>query len=293
LRLRGKNLKNRINCFLLLLRDDLMDVLTAILYIVLFIVLMLFVFSMGLLTPIVGNKDIISVLTIGFIVGLVGGAFFITPIYQEIPYVVGSIEKTFTGTNERLNIEVSPIVDLNKLLKDLNKTEGVVSVANKGVVIKTDPFSNSRKKNIEDKLLIVDKNFKNFSVNETGVISISITDGHNPHDAIKTLGDWLMYTGGINIKYSLIHIQIEVKPSNVDDIVKFLNSENIVVTSIEGPVENSINNTKNIMLDNNFVIVLSGFFGVIIALISIFIDDIRPVVNRFVDKIKKIILEKL
>ena len=278
---------------MLLLRDDLMDVLTAILYIVLFIVLMLFVFSMGLLTPIVGNKDIISVLTIGFIVGLVGGAFFITPIYQEIPYVVGSIEKTFTGTNERLNIEVSPIVDLNKLLKDLNKTEGVVSVANKGVVIKTDPFSNSRKKNIEDKLLIVDKNFKNFSVNETGVISISITDGHNPHDAIKTLGDWLMYTGGINIKYSLIHIQIEVKPSNVDDIVKFLNSENIVVTSIEGPVENSINNTKNIMLDNNFVIVLSGFFGVIIALISIFIDDIRPVVNRFVDKIKKIILEKL
>ncbi|WP_225370647.1 hypothetical protein [Methanobrevibacter arboriphilus] len=36
----------------------------------------MFVFSMGLLTPIIGKKDIISVLAIGFVVGLVGGTFF-------------------------------------------------------------------------------------------------------------------------------------------------------------------------------------------------------------------------
>ena len=266
-----------------------MDILTAILYIILFMVLMLFVFSMGLLIPIVGNKDIISVLAIGFIVGLVGGAFFVTPIYQEIPYVVGSIVETFTGDNELINIEVSPIVDLNKLLIDLNETEGIISIIHKGVEVKTDPFSSGRKKIIEEKLPIVDKNFNNFSVNETGVIYLNVPEGYEPHAAIKKLGDWLMYTGEINIRYTLIHIQIEAKPSNVDDIVKFLNSENIVVTSIEGPVEDSINNTKNLMLDNNYIIVLSGFFGVIIALISIYIDDIRPVVKRFLDKIKEII----
>jgi len=248
---------------------------------------MIFVFSMGLLTPIIGKKDIISVLVIGFIVGLVGGAFFIVPIYQEVPNVVGSIEKTIAGGYERINIEVSPIVDLNKLLIDLNKTEGVVSIINKGVIIKTDPFSNSRKKIIENKLSIVDKDFKNFSVNESGIIAINVTPGHNPNTGIKTLGDWLMYTGEINIRYTLIHIQIVAKPSNVDDIVKFLNSENIVVTSIEGPVENSVDNTKSSMLDNSIIIFLFGVIGVIVALTGIYFDEIRPVLNRFLSRFKK------
>lgn len=264
-----------------------MDVITAIVYIILFIVLMIFVFSMGLLTPIIGKKDIISVLAIGFIVGLVGGAFFITPIYQEIPNVVGSFEETFTGENERINIEVSPIVDLNKLLTNLNKTEGVISVLNKGVVIKTDPFSNNRKKIIEEKIPVVDKDFKNFSVNESGIIAINVTEGHNPNTAIKTLGDWLMYTGEINIRYSIIHLQIVAKPSNVDDIVNYLHSENIVVTSVEGPVQSSVNNTKSSMLDNNLVIILSGIIGVIVALISIFLDEITPILKRFINRFRK------
>jgi len=264
-----------------------MDVITAIIYIVLFIVLMVFVFSMGLLTPIIGKKDVISVLAIGFIVGLVGGAFFITPIYQEVPNVIGSVQETFTGENEKINIEVSPIVDLNKLLTNLNKTKGVISVLNKGVIIKTDPFSNSRKKTIEEKIPIVDENFKNFSVNESGIIAINITEGYNPNAAIKTLRDWLMYTGEINIRYSLIHLQITANPSDVDDIVKYLNSENIVVTSIEGPVENSVNETKGSMLDNNIVILLSGVIGVIVAVVSIFIDEITPVIKRFLSRIKR------
>ena len=267
--------------------DDLMDVLTAIIYLILFIVLMVFVFSMGLLTPIIGKKDIISVLAIGFIVGLVGGLFFITPIYQELPYVVGTIQETFNGEDEKINIEVSPIVDIDALLKELNNTDEVISVYNKGIIIKTDPFPNYRKKIIEEKIPIVDKNFNNFSINESGEIHIYFNEWHDPNKAIKTLADWLMYTGEINTRYSLIYIEITAKPSDVDKIVEFLHSENIAVTSIEGPVESAVTNTKNIMPDNNIAILFCGIIGVIVGLISIYIDEIGPAFKRIISKIRK------
>jgi hypothetical protein len=264
-----------------------MDVLTAIIYLVLFIILMVFVFSMGLLTPIIGQKDILSVLAIGFIVGLVGGLFFITPIYQEIPYAIGSFHENFNVEDEKINIEVSPIVDTDSLLTKLNNTEEVISVLNKGIVIKTDPFPNYRKKIIEEKIPIVDKNFENFSVNETGEIHIFFTKGHDPNAAIKTLADWLMYTGEINTRYSLIYIEITTKPSDVDKIVEFLNSENIAVTSVEGPVESAIEDTKNLMPDNNVAILLCGVIGFIVALISIYLDEIVPAIKKFILKIRK------
>ena len=248
---------------------------------------MIFVFSMGLLTPIVGKRDIISVLAIGFIVGIVGGAFFITPVYQELPYAVGSFNEAISGENEIMNIEVSPIVDLNKLLTTLNNTEGVILVENKGVVITTDPFSDSRKSIIEEKIPVVDKNFKNFSVDKRGLITINFTADHNPNAGIRTLADWLMFTGGINTRYSLYHIQITANPSKSNEIIDYLHSENIVVTSVKGPIENSIESTKSVMLDNNLSILLSGFFGLFIAFISIYIDEIRPKVNKLISKIKK------
>lgn len=264
-----------------------MDILSATIYIILFIVLMIFIFSMGLLTPIIGKKDILSVLAIGFVVGIVGGAFFITPIYEEIPNVVGTVQQTITGENEKINIEVSPIVDIDKLMTDLNKTNGVISIINKGIDVKTDPFSTERKNIIEEKIPIVDKNFENFSVNKSGMISINFTKDYNPSTALKTLSDWLMYSAGINTKYSLIKIQIIAEPSEVDNIVQFLHSENIVVTSIEGPVQNAVNNTKNSMLDNGLVVLIAGIIGIIVALVGIFFDNIFTVIRNFIKKIRK------
>lgn len=242
---------------------------------------------MGLLTPIIGRKDMISVIAIGFVVGIVGGAFFITPIYEEIPYVYGTVEEAFSEETEKINIEVSPILDVNKLMTNLNKTKGVISVVNKGIEVKTDSFSSERKNIIEEKIPVVDKNFENFSVNKSGMITINFTEDYNPTAALKTLSDWLMYSGGINTRYSLIKIQIVAEPSEVNNIVKYLHSENIVVKSTEGPIENAVNNTKNSMLDSNLVIILSGVIGVIVALISIFIDDIRTIYRNFNKKNRK------
>ncbi len=263
-----------------------MDIITSIIYIFLFILLMVFVFSMGLLTPIIGKKDILSVLAIGFVVGLVGGTFFITPIYQEMPYVVGSIYETIGENNETIIIEVSPSVDRNKLISELNQKEGVISVINKGIILKTDPFSESTKQIIEDKVPIVDENFKNYSVNTEGLISINFTHNYDPSKAISTLTEWLMYSSGINVKYSSVIININAKSNSVNEVTDYLHSNNIVISSINGPVQSAINNTKMSMLDNNYVILISGIIGLVVALISIFFDNILEGIRRFIAKIK-------
>ena len=263
-----------------------MDLLSSIVYIVLFVVLMIFVFSMGLLTPISERKDILSVLAIGFIVGLVGGAFFLTPIYQDIPAFVGSVQEALGGT-ETMTIEISPSVNYTKVMDELQKKEGVISVINKGIYVKTDPFPEDRKKLIEDRLVILDENFKSFHVNETGEIDINFTNGYNPKTAIKKLSDWLMYTGGINLRYSLIQVELVVKSGSVDEITQYLHSNAIVVSSVSGSVQNAINNTEDIMVDDTGVILISGVIGVIVALISIYYDNISSTLGNFHDKVKR------
>lgn len=242
---------------------------------------------MGLLTPIIGKKDILSVLAIGFIVGLVGGGFFLSPIYQKIPYIAGAMQELIGEDNETIEIEVSLVVNQTKLVSELKQKEGVISVVNKGIVLQTDPFSEGRKSIIEEKIPVVDKKFENFSVDKNGFISINFTEGHDPNNAIETLKEWLMYSSEINVKYALININITAKSSSVDEITKYLNSENIVVKTIQGPVQSAINNTKNSMLDSNSFILVSGIVGLIVALISIFFDNITEVIRKFIKKIRK------
>ncbi|RBQ22539.1 hypothetical protein ALNOE001_17350 [Candidatus Methanobinarius endosymbioticus] len=263
-----------------------MDILSAIIYIILFLVLMIFVFSMGLLTPIIGKKDIISVLVIGFVVGLVGGVFFVSPIYQDIPYVAGSIQEVINGDNETIEVEVSPVFNQTKIVSELKQKEGVMSVSNKGVVLQTDPFSDERKAIIEEKIPYIDNNFNKFLVDKKGIMAINFTQGLDPNQAINTLKEWLMYSSEINVKYGLINMNINVKSYNVDEVTKYLNSENIVVKSVEGPVHNAINDTKNSMLDSNSIIFLSGIIGLIVALISIFLDKITATIRKFIIKIR-------
>ena len=262
-----------------------MDFLSSMIYIVLFIVLMIFIFSMGLLTPINEKKDILSVLAIGFIVGIVGGAFFITPIYQDIPSFIGTVQEVLGGT-ETMNIEISPTVNYTKVMDDLNTKEGVVSVVNRGIHVKTDPFPKERKKLIEERLIILDENFKSFDVDESGEICINFTSGYNPKLAIEKLSDWLMYTGGINLRYSLIRVQVTVNAGHVDEITQYLHSNNIVVSSVNGSVQDAIRNTQESMLDDTGVILLSGLIGTIVALISIFYDNISSAIRNFWDKLK-------
>ena len=57
-----------------------MDILIAIVYVILFIILMVFVFSIGMLKPFMPKKEIALVLVVAFLIGSIGGAFFLEPL---------------------------------------------------------------------------------------------------------------------------------------------------------------------------------------------------------------------
>ena len=63
-------------------RDKNMETLAVILMIALFVLVLVFIFSTALLTPLIGKKNLIFVILLGFTVGAVGGAFFIAPVFD-------------------------------------------------------------------------------------------------------------------------------------------------------------------------------------------------------------------
>ncbi|MDR0900885.1 MAG: hypothetical protein LBM26_04420, partial [Methanobrevibacter sp.] len=155
-----------------------------------------------------------------------------------------------------------------------------------GVIVKTDPFSVERKQNIEDKLQILDENFKSYEIDSAGEIRLKIPPTYDPSKAISTLSDWLMYTGEINTKYAVIQLQLRVEASKLEEIQKYINSRDIVASSVEGPVQDTIENTKEAMPNNNILIFIFGLVGILVALLGVFFDDIIKFIREFIKNIK-------
>ena len=68
--------------------------------------IMVFAFSMGILSPYVGRKEIVSIILIGFVLGAIGGYFFIDPIYEESPYIIGNVQGLFTLDSEVIYLNI-------------------------------------------------------------------------------------------------------------------------------------------------------------------------------------------
>lgn len=270
-----------------------MDILTSIIFIILFIVMMVFIFSMGLLAPMIGKKGLVSVLVISFIIGLVAGAYFLSPLYEELPYVIGSTNQAFNGESEIIDIDLSTKRNASNIIKNLSTIKGVNSVKNNGIFLETSKFSEGRKKIIEDKVAIVDENFKSWNVDSNGIININITEGYDANEAIAILSEWLMYSAGIQTKYSLIKIQIYADASESQNVLDYLESQSIVVSSVKGPVHDSIENTKKNMPDRNVIIFLCGILGLIIGLIGVYFDETRVMINDIKTRINNRTLYKI
>ena len=262
-----------------------MDIITAIIFIVLFIIFLIFVFSMALVSPIDGKKGIVSLIAAGFIIGIIGGSFLIAPIYEEIPYVAGTFQRIF-GEDEKVYIEFSTRTNATTFIKEIEKIDGVSSVENDGLYLETTSFSNERKKFIEAKIPLIDKNFKSWKVDSSGKIQINLTENYDPNNAVKTLSDWLVFTADIQTKYSIIKLKINVDPNKIDNVLNFLNSKGIVVSSVEGSVQETVDNTKNSMLDTNIIIFLMGILGVLVASFGIYYDETIEYYKELKEKTK-------
>lgn len=262
-----------------------MDVLVALLMIILFVVLLIFVFSMALLTPIIGKKNLLFVVFMGFMVGIVGGAFFIAPLYDDVPEMARGFYQYTSNANETIGVEVSTNIDITEFMDNVKKMDGVLEVYSSGIVIKTDPFSEQRKKLIEEKIPLIDENITSWKVNSSGTIILTAKKGYNPENAIKNLADWMMLTGGINTKYSMVKVSIVAQSSKVDSIIKEISQEQIVVIGVQGPVEEKIKWLNQVLPDKFSIILLCGFLGMIVGLAGVFIDSIVTFVKDLKNKL--------
>ena len=262
-----------------------MDTLVAILMVVLFLILLIFVFSTALLTPIIGKKNLLFVIFIGFMVGIVGGAFFIAPLYDDLPEMTRGFYYYTSSANGTIGVDVSTNIDITEFIDTTKKMDGVFDVYSSGIIIKTDPFPDNRKKIIEEKIPLIDPNITSWKIDNAGTITIVTKKGYNPETAISTLAEWLMFTGGINTKYSMVHVSIIAQTNKIDNITKTISQQDIVITGIEGPVEEKIQWLDNALPDKNNIIILCGIIGMLTGLAGVFIDTIMSYLNNLRNKI--------
>lgn len=259
-----------------------MDFLISIILIILFIVLMIFILSMALLTPYIGRKNFISVIVIGFIIGAVGGAFLLTPVYNDIPDMSRGFFQTFSTEPETIFVDVSTHVDINEFISKVKKQKGVKAVRTHDIELRTDNFTDSQARNIRDRISILNPNFTNSTVHTNGTILIKFKSGTNPKTSIDQLSEWLIYTSEINTRYSIITVEVDVDPRELNNVKKYIDDGNVVIKDVKGPVEDQVKGLENFLPNSYVMIFLCGILGISVGLIGIFIDEI----TRFFENLK-------
>jgi len=262
-----------------------MDTLAVIIMISLFILLMAFVFSAALLTPIIGKRNLFFVISLGFVVGIVGGIFFISPVFDDLPVLASSFYQSTSNDLETLNLNVSTNIDINRFIEDTKNVKGVKEVAVSGITVKTSQFSPKWRNTLKNRIIASNKDIKNVEIVSNDTLKIEIAQS-NPQEVIKELEDWLMLVGAIDVKFSTTHLVIKVETSQMNSVIDHVSKE-AVVTSIKGPTQNKINTLKSILPDKNNLIILCGFIGVLTGLLGLFIDSILGVIGDIKERMVK------
>ena len=257
-----------------------MDIITTIIYIVLFIIMMVFVFSIGMLKQYMPKREVLLVLVVAFLIGAIGGAFFLDPIYDELPAVASVVEKNMPDNEETLHLDLSSSIDTNKLWESLSSMEGFKSFDEVSISIPMWSF-NEREHDYFDSIVgNIDSHYKGYNVTSNS-IEIVLDDNYTSSQALKSFSDWYKLVYGETISYAQIKAVLVVDSSKLDTFEQALLDKGIVASSIEGPVQDSLNNTNSSMLSNIEFTVVCGVVGVIVAIIGIYMDSIVPAYRRF------------
>ncbi|NYB52866.1 MAG: hypothetical protein HVN35_09960 [Methanobacteriaceae archaeon] len=264
-----------------------METLFVIVMIVLFILLLAFVFSTALLTPFIGKKNFLFVIAMGFIVGVIGGAFFIAPVYDDLPDMARALYMSTSEEQEVITINISTDSNVNQAIEEVKKIPGVLSVESGEITVKTTTISNAWKSSIESRITTANSNITSGKVVSSDTMMVQIKPGSNPTEVIKKLKSWLVLVSGIDIKFSIVQVKVVVDASKVDEVVKQLPQGEVVVTEISGPVEKEIQSLKNILPSKNNVILFCGFLGIIVGLVGMFIDSILRGLKGIKDLLRK------
>jgi hypothetical protein len=264
-----------------------METIFVIIMIILFLLLMAFVFSTALLTPLIGKKNFLFVIGLGFVVGLIGGAFFIAPVYDDLPDMARGIYMSTTNQQETITLNISTDSDVNKAIADVRNIPGVQSVESGEITVKTTGISSAWKSSLESRIASANTNITSGTVISSDTMMVKTKSGSDPTEVIKKLKSWMVLISGIDIKYSIVQVNVVVDASQVDSVVKQLPQGEVVVTEINGPVEKEIQTLKNTLPAKNNVILFCGFLGVIVGLAGMFIDTIVRGFSALKNRLRK------
>lgn len=264
-----------------------METLFVLIMIILFIILLAFIFSTALLTPLIGKKNFLFVIGLGFVVGLIGGAFFIAPVYDDLPDMARAIYMSTSDQQEIITINVSTDSDVNQAIADVKKIPGVLSVESGEITVKTTPISSDWKSSLESRMTTANDNIISGKIVSSDTIMVKLKPGSNPTDVIQKLKEWMILVSGVDIRFSIVEVKLVVDASQVDEVVKQLPQGEVVVTKISGPVEKEIQTLKSTLPSNNNIILFCGFLGVIVGLVGMFIDSIIRGLKGIKDKLSR------
>jgi len=254
---------------------------------------MVFVFSTALLTPLIGKKNLVFVLSLGFIVGLVGGAFFIAPLYDDVPDMLRGIYTVTDGGTETINLNITTQNDVAKFLEDTKKIQGVKNVQGNRINIRTTPFGNEWVDSLQKRIPEIDSNIKSVQIIPNETIILTLENNSNPTTVAKNLNDWLLLVGSIDILSSVVEVSMEVDASQVDSVISQLPQDQVVVTNITGPTEDKLNAVKEKLPDRSNIIIICGFIGLLVGLAGVFIDSILQGVSGIRRWLTKLKLQKM
>jgi hypothetical protein len=265
-----------------------MDTLSVILMIGLFVFLLVFIFSAALLTPLIGKRNILFVIMLGFTVGAVGGAFFIAPVFDDIPAIASSIITSTSQGSDLVAMNVSTDVNISNFIQTTKQIDGVQSIQSNGITIKTDPMTNTSESFFMTRIPEQDSNVTSVEMPTNDTMILEIKNNTDPQDTISTLKTWMMYVSGLSISYSMVNVTMAVKSSKYSQIMAQIPQGEVVITNVSGPSVDNNQTITSLMPNKSNIVLFCGLIGMVTGLSGMFIDSILSVFQRIRRKISQI-----
>lgn len=241
---------------------------------------MVFVFSIGMLKQYMPKKEIILVLVVAFFIGSIGGAFFLDPIYDDLPEIVSFIEKNMPDNEETLYLDLSSSIGTNQLRDELSSMEGFKSFDETSISIPMWSFNEKEHDYFESIVGNIDSHYEEYNVT-SNTINIKLSENYTASQALKSFSDWYKLVYDDTISYAQIQAVLVVDSSKLESFEQALLDKGVVATSVQGSIQESVENTNASMLSNLEFTLVSGCVGVVVAICGIYIDSIVPAYRRF------------
>lgn len=251
-----------------------MDFITSIIFIVIFLVFMVFVFSIGLLRPFMHKKELALVFVAAFIVGSLGGAFFLVPVYNDLPEFICAVEQVLPTSEETMHLDISYSDNATGIIDQLKTMDGVRSVKVTGITVYLSPLSDADVKTVNKALGIIDKSYESWDINKSGKIEIQLKENASLASALQSFSNWHELVYGDKFGYALVHVEVVVSSSSHDKIEQFLLSNRVVPSNVSGVSHELKDKVESSLLLDSIFVLFCGIFGIFVTLIGVYFDNI-------------------